>query len=276
MEDQQYTIDIFAKYKHHYINNNVFSKYFYENTSGKLRKISVIESLEQRDVSNILNTIIAKNTASSNDDKLYSEILYILNKVSKLLQNNDAELKKTIGVITALPYSKLDHFQYLANLLIDKAINETTFCPIYASLCAELSPYYIEVDQSKKEFFKRILLLACQAKFETYITNYSKVSKEKFTGLMSFIGELYNKNLLNHNIVDFCFNKLGSVVENESFGPADGMASFIITIFQHYSQTNPEKSALMVKKINELIDNGKMHKFSKFALENALEVIESY
>lgn len=271
-----YTTDIFLKYKD--LNKRAhpnFEKYYTDNNNNKLRKVNGLDILDKQDVRVKLNYIITKKNVSNEDENLFNIIRYNLNKVNNkmLLEGSDNGLQTTISALTCLPYSKLEHFQKLAEMVVDKAVNEHKFCSIYAILCYELSPYYIEINCNKKIYFRHILLNTCQTTFESFLNNCEKIEKEKLSGLMNFLGELYNRKLLTTAIIKGCFDRLGNTIE-KSNNSADGIASLVISTYQTLLKENSNTCKYIAEKLNKYIDNNKLHIRSKFAIQNAIDKIQ--
>lgn len=268
-----YTTDVFLKYKD--LNKKAhpnFEKYYNENIN-KIRKTNGSDILEKQDIRVKLNYIITKKNISNEDENLYSIIRYNLNKVNNkmLIEGVDNGLQATINTLTGLPYTNINHFQKLTEMLVDKTINEPKFCSIYARLCSELAPYYIQ-NGEKKIYFRHILLNTCQTTFETFLNNCEKIEREKLSGLMNFIGELYNRKLLTNAIIQACFDRLSNLLE-KSINSAEGISSLVVSCYSTLLQ-NPEQLKYFNEKLNKYADNGKLHIRSKFALQNALEKLQ--
>jgi hypothetical protein len=270
-----YTVDVFLKYrvanKDPHVN---FKKYFNEQT--KSRKNDGLDFLEKQDVRVKLNYVMTKKNVSSEDENLFNMMRYNLNKVNNkmLIPGSENGLQATINSLTSLAYSKIEHFQKLAQMIVDKTVNEQKFCPIYATLCYELAPYYIEIKAKdvKKVYFRHVLINTCQTTFETFLNNCEKIEKDKLCSLLIFLGELYNRKLLTQPIVKGCFDRLGSIIE-KSNNLAEGLSALVISTYQSLLKENPETCKYFVEKMNNCIDNNKLHIRSKFAIQNALDKI---
>ena len=268
-----YTTDIFLKYKEANRKPHPnFDKYF-DNSVGR-RKMVDPQLLSKPDVQLKLNYIITKKNITNEDETLFNNIRYNLNKVNNrmLVDSNDKGLRTTIQALTSLSYTKVEHFQKLADMIVDKAVSEHNFCGIYATLCYELSPYYIEINQNKKIYFRHILLNTCQTTFESFLNNCEKIEKERLMGLMNLLGELYNKKLLTFKIIKACFDKLGLTLE-KSNNSAYGMAQLVMSTYESLQKETPDLCKYIKAKLNEHADNSKLHIRSKFAIQNALDKI---
>jgi len=270
-----YTTDIFLKYKD--VNKKGhpnFEKYYSDGIQNKIRKIGGLDILDKQDIRVKLNYIITKKNISNEDENLYSVMRYNLNKVNNtMLSEGSDSLQTIINALTCLPYTKVEHFQKLAEMIVEKAINEQMFCSIYATLCFELAPYYIELNSNKKVYFRHILLNTCQTTFEMFLNNYEKIEKEKLSGLMNLLGALYNKKLLTYVIIKGCFDRLGNTIE-KSNNSAYGIASLVIATYQNLLKENTAVCKHINEKLNKYVDNTKLHLRSKFAIQNALDKIQ--
>lgn len=293
-----YSIDTFLKFreanKHHPPN---FEKYFVEQVNNF--KFKRQEALDRSDIRTKLNYILTKRNISNDDEILYKSLMKTLNRVNNNMllslkniknsdnnnQSQDSEkdieknkensLEMTIFALTNFKYTKIEHFQKLAELMVDKALNEPTFCSVYALLCYELSCYYIEMN-NKKIYFRHILLNICQTTFETFLNNCENIERTRLIGLTKFLGELYNRGLLPSVIIRGCFDRLGNIIEKVKH-VADGIAELVIVTYPTLIKEQNSTVALHIKeKLNIAINNNKLHLQSKFALQNALEKIAEY
>lgn len=272
---EPYTTDIFNKYKAvNMIDFPTFKKYYIEE--HKIKKNNIIDIFDKPDVCARLNTLIMKRGLSNEDEKLYNTIRYNLNKVNNKMgtgADGESKLAQTIESLTTLQYSKIDHFQKLANMIIEKAVNEHKFCSIYARICAELAPYYIETSANTKIGFKSVLLNTCQKSFVSFLSQAEKLEKEKLSGLMSLIGELYTRKLLTLGIINVCFDRLYGVLEKYNI-IADGISGLILAAYPVINAENNEIFANIMDKIKQGIVNPKLHIRSKFTLQNIIDVVE--
>ena len=272
-----YTTDIFIKYRDiNKINHPNFSKYYLDFTHNKVKKDNNFDIFGKNDICCKLNYIINGKNIINDDEKLYSIMRYNLNKVNnKMLNKNDTGLQASIEILTNLTYTKLDHFKNLAEMIIDKATNEHKFCEIYAMICAELSPYYIETGPGKKIYFRHSLIDICEQTFGNYISNCDKIEKEKIIGLATFLGELYNKKLLTPAIIRGCFDRLGNNIEKHN-NASEGLSAIVIACYKTLHYENRAVADYMIGKLNIFVENTKLHLKSKFAMQNAIEYIEEY
>ena len=113
----------------------------------------------------------------SDDDKLYSNIRSILNKIS------DSNLDELYNDITTLKLTNKEHVEKLVDLIFIKAVSENKFTHLYAKLSKLLFHYTIELDPYLdpdqevemdnipiKIAFKTLLVNKCQSVFNYCIT----------------------------------------------------------------------------------------------------------
>lgn len=297
-----YPIDIFVKYREANKGTHPsFEKYYVESLNNFKFKRS--DFLDRQDIKMKLNYILTKRNVSNEDEELYRCLMKTLNKVNNNMlprervfqrnkgdeeipknnsNNEESKLKEnslqaTIDILTNIKYTKVEHFQKLAELMVEKALAEPTFCSLYAILCFELSRYYIEDGNSKKIYFRHILLNICQTTFESFLNNCENIDRTKLIGLMKFLGELYIRGLLPAVIIKGCFDRMGLIIEKVQ-NISEGIAELVVITYKSlYDESKKINSpvALHIKsKLNAYIDNGKLALKSKFALQNALEHID--
>ena len=103
----------------------------------------------------------------------------------------------------------------LVSMIFDKAVLDVFFANLYAKLCAEVSTHLPPLGGDTKLTFKRFLLTQCQIEFESGSGDLTKKEdesevehnerkkkqKQRMLGTIRFIGELYRKDLILHNIM---------------------------------------------------------------------------
>jgi hypothetical protein len=286
LEPYIYSIDTFLKYRD--LNKKShpnFNKYYIETLNNfKYKKQDIFD---RQDLRIKLNYILTKKNISNEDETLYKLLLKTLNKVNNnMLLPNDSKnigrarentLEQTINILTTIKYSKVEHFQKLAELIVDKALNEQNFSSIYAILCCELSKYYIEIGNSKKVHFRHILLNICQTNFETFLNNCENMDKIKLIGIAKFLGELYVKGLLPAVIIKGCFDRMGQIIDkvnNISECISELIMTTYKTLYNESKDNNSTISSHIKTKIHIYIDYPNLPLKSKFHLQNVLEKIE--
>lgn len=268
-----YNVDVFLKYReYNKVPHPNFEKYYIENNNSY--KFKRHDSLDRPDIKTKLNFILSRKNLSSEDDTVYKLIMKTLNKVNNnILDPTKPELfNSTIQTLTDIKYTKVEHFKKLADLMVEKSLNEPTFCSVYAALCTALSCYYIDVNDNKKVYFRHILLNLCQTLFETFINTSENVDSTKFVGLMKFLGELYVRGLLTLAIIRGCIDRLITKL-NDSYNIANGLSEMIIVTHAHIAKENQEVINNIKTRLIDIVNDNKISLKSKFALQNALDIL---
>lgn len=181
---------------------------------------------------------------SEGDDALYKKFRGILNKLTP------QRFASLIDQVKKLEINSEDRLSNIAQLVLEKALNETHFASTYALLCQTLLQEF-QVSRTSSTTagattvnFRKMLLQKCQQEFERdtdteeckerekaqeeerskkleaakgddEVKQLNDAFKEQDTrakrttlGLMRFIGELYNLNILNADIMGDCFQRL--------------------------------------------------------------------
>uniref|UniRef100_A0A7S0VDC9 MIF4G domain-containing protein n=1 Tax=Polytomella parva TaxID=51329 RepID=A0A7S0VDC9_9CHLO len=121
--------------------------------------------------------------------------------------------------------SKSVNIIMFSELVIEKAMVESTCCDILAKMCKGCYP----TDPEQHKNFRKVLLNCCQVEFEIGATAFLNQAKElsenekskdniyqkylkcrRYTGLMKFIGMLFRKGMISPNIIrTICIVLLG-------------------------------------------------------------------
>ena len=142
-------------------------------------------------------------------------------------------LKSVLNKLTAVNFDKLSKqvvdilqsvqteasLSALVVLLFDKAVLDSFYANIYSMLCAELSTHLKPLNDDANKSFRRFLLNQCQREFEMAGGTLSKrdereseaelqsrklKQKQRMLGTIRFIGELYRKDLILQQIMEYC------------------------------------------------------------------------
>jgi hypothetical protein len=269
MAHQQYSIADFVKYAKSAQSNIKLEKYY----NGKIQHKSIYDNAI---IINKLNSIMTKKNISEDDNNLYKLMMKTLNKVNNnMLIGGDNAIKDTISILTSIKYTKVEHFQKLSDLLVDKSLSEPNFCSLYALISFELSKYYI-MAETKKVYFRNILLNLCQSKFETYITSYDNKDKTRVLGISRFIGELYNNGLLPAIIIKGCIERMNTMIEKAN-NITECIADTVMVTYKKIYEDKASNNTIIIeyikKCLNANMDNNKLPLKNKFALQDALEKI---
>jgi translation initiation factor 4G len=217
----------------------------------------------------------------TDDQKLYSQIRSILNKLS------GSNFNELANELIQSDIKNKNNLNTLVEIIFKKAIMETKFNDIYAKLCFELSPYHIDIDE-EKVYFRELLLNKCQHTFEECISLDNRDDthsdedeediidtmkfKEHVLGCMRFIGELYNNNLITNKIIYNCFLILFSKINFNKAHCIDSICTLMETVGKKFFTLVRSDGEILFKKINELKNNNKINKKDKFALMDLIDL----
>lgn len=220
------------------------------------------------------NWLLSKKLNQSDDERLYSQIRSILNKIS---ESNLLELSKEL---TSLEISKQVHLTKLVEFIFNKAILENKFSSTYAKLSKELISYYILDETGKNIYFRELLINTCQLSFYEVISheqesiNTGIKSKESILGCMNFIGELYNNDLLTSKIINSCF-----LVMLMKLGPTkqyliDCICSLMRIVGKSFYSKCKNETNNIFDKLKNVLDESKQLGLSKKDEFNIIDILE--
>ncbi len=220
------------------------------------------------------NWVMNNKFDKTDDDKLYSQIRSILNKLS------DSNFNQLVGEFIQLDIKNRDHLLNLVDIIFKKAIVESKFNAIYAKLCFELASYYIEED-SRKIYFRELLLNKCQKMFEEGVSLDKSMKEEaesifKFKnhvlGCMRFVGELYNHNLITNKIIYSCFLILLAKVNLNKAHCIDCICTLMSTVGKQFVTSYEEQADNYFLKLNKIMNSGKIEAKERFALMDLFDL----
>ncbi len=213
----------------------------------------------------------AKNWLTENkknrddDEKLYSQIRSILNKLS------DDNFNVLVEEIKKLAINDEQHLGKLSEFIFNKALDEPKFCIRYAKLAFEFAKY--EPYNNGVISFRTSIVQRCQIMF----TDIKDAPKDKAKGCVNFIGELYNCNLLPNKIIYYCFSELLSMHESNIFEKIIECVSTLMKISgEKFWVNNNHDAVILFDKIDLLIKKGKLCNKDKFGLMDTLDLKKKY
>ncbi|XP_022171727.1 eukaryotic translation initiation factor 4 gamma 3-like isoform X2 [Myzus persicae] len=172
-----------------------------------------------------------KNEEEQKNDEVNKSVRSILNKITP---DNMPSLTERFK---ALPIDTIERLEKTIDLVFEKAIEEQSFAPLYASLCAAMQSVQVSSKDGKTASFKKLIISKCQSLFEldkaqemdsakklTEINSCKDPEKKKelqlefeenerrlrkrSVGNCRFIGELFKQKILTPNIMLYCIVNL--------------------------------------------------------------------
>lgn len=177
---------------------------------------------------NIKSADAVKSNEEMTNEDVYKTVRSILNKITP--DNMEPLTERFKG----LPINSYDRLEKTIDLVFEKAIEEQSFAPLYASLCSAMQTVQVEAREGKKTAsFKKLIISKCQSLFELdkaqemdsakklaeinackdpdkkkelqleYEENERRLRKRS-VGNCRFIGELFKQKILTPNIMLYC------------------------------------------------------------------------
>lgn len=184
--------------------------------------------------------------------------------------------------------------------IFDKALTETTFCPLYSDLCHLLTrkmPEFEEEGDKRKLTFRRLLLNKCQNEFEKgdaavraaeeaeaadasamsaeeRQARLSAAKKERMRSLgnMQFIGFLFKKGMLTEKIIHSCIVDLLREEVNPKPEDIECLCQLLTTVGELLPADNVMK--LYFNRIERLSKSPKLETRHRFMLLDLIELKE--
>lgn len=215
--------------------------------------------------------LVTKKITQNADEHLISNYRGILNRIS------DSNFDEMMEELFNLDIETEENLKVLVNLIFEKAIIEENYASMYAKMALKLYPKYVEADDTKI-YFRDIFLLKCEHVFlesidinnEDELKDCELKSKFEITGLMIFIGQLYNHGLLTNKIIYNCLINLMLKITEDKLFAIDNICKLIIIIGEKFSKSCPSDFAKILKRL-EIIKDTLDSKKSKFAIMDILE-----
>jgi translation initiation factor 4G len=216
--------------------------------------------------------LVTNKTNQDENEKIYSSIRGILNKISE--KKFDIMTEELMNLMST-DNINVNHLEELASIIFQKALSEPKYSQLYSKLCIKLAPYYIE-DGEKQVFFRELLLNKCQALFEECISKQDdiEISKERVMGCMTFIGELYNINLLTNNIIYGCFMALLVKIALKCVYTIESTCVLMSVIGKEFVRKDITKVEICINKISQLLTSTEISKREKFMIQDVIENIK--
>ncbi|XP_050429511.1 eukaryotic translation initiation factor 4 gamma 3-like isoform X2 [Adelges cooleyi] len=198
---------------------------------------------------------------NKNEDDLKTEdvnknVRSILNKITP--ENKDS----LTDTFKALPIDSYERLEKTIDLVFEKAIEEQSFAPLYASLCHAMQGVQVNTD-GKTTSFKKLIISKCQSLFEldkaqemdsakklaeinsckdpdkkkelqTEFEENERRLRKRSVGNCRFIGELFKQKILTPNIMLYCIVNLVTKHDEE---PLECLCNLLKTVGKELEQT---------------------------------------
>lgn len=212
------------------------------------------------------NWLLTAKLNQTDNEKLYSQIRSILNKVSETNFNGLAKELMTLEITSP------EHLAKLTELLFNKALIEPKFSNTYAKLAKELYNFRI-TENDNAFYFRESLINRCQRMFNDCISLDQEpivVTKETSVGCMTFIGELYLCDLLTNKIINSCFLLL--LMKITSTCVADCIVALMKVVNEKFANHCPNEMAIILNKIKDIITSNTLSNKDKFRLMDIIDI----
>lgn len=263
------TLDVLMEHKSHYRDMLSEIATYYANNKHNIVKKNIhwkkIETKQEE------NWLITKKFNQTDDEKLHSQFRSILNKIS---ESNFNELAKEL---TAVEITRQDHLAKLAEFIFDKAIIESKFSVMYAKLAKEIAGYCIK-ENDKMVYFRELLINKCQSmfneciSFDPSILGKKLITREISIGCMTFIGELYNHELLTGKIINSCFLLLLLRAEQNKSFVIDSITVLMKVAGNIFNDKSKQDILVIFNKLDTLMKSNKLPNKEKFALMDLMDL----
>jgi len=261
------TVNEFMKYKE--LNKEVLPEIqeFYNTNKNKFNRASNWRKPEQKQSENWL---ILNKFKQSDTEKLHSQFRSILNKLT------DSNFNILAKEITELEINSKDDLGILVEFIFNKAIIEPKFSVSYARLSKELAGYCLTDNVNNNNiYFRELLIFRCQQMFNECLIKDNNITKEKSSGCMTFIGELYNCELLTHKIINSCFLLLLLKLKQDKTYIIESLVALMRVVGKRFHSECRDEANQIFNKINKLIETpDSLTNKEKFALMDLIDLRE--
>jgi hypothetical protein len=172
---------------------------------------------------------LTKGKGSIHSDEIINEddIKILDENIKKLLnQISNNNINVVVSNIKKLKFNTIEKLQLLAQITIKKATYEMTYVDTYAKLCKMLLDIscrettdktflHVLLEETKKEFEMLVIISPSEAKkLEGDDNDESDLTekKRKKIGIVKFVAELYNSDVLTIKIINICFGQMLTII----------------------------------------------------------------
>jgi hypothetical protein len=214
--------------------------------------------------------------SNNKEDNDYREIKKNLNKLTN--QNFD----DIFNILRSIKFKNKDHLSFFVNIIVNRAIAEPNFCNEYSLLCDRFKSLKISSSTGEDIKFIDLLLMKCQSCFDICTSleldfedkgdNTIFKNKKNILGCMTFIGELYNRDIISKNIIVNCFNVLLVKINLNKAYIIESICGLVKQINTKYNKECPNEMNTMISKLDKIKNDLPLQK--KFALMDIIELNE--
>lgn len=218
------------------------------------------------------NWLLEKKLNKNDDEKIESKCKGILNKIS------DSNFDEMIEELLSLEINTDDQLNILVNQIFKKAVIERNFNHMYAKLCFKLLHIFIVVNNQNR-YFRVLFINKCQHMFEAIskvntekdLIDSEFKSKEEINGLISFVGELYNHNILNDNIIYGCVLTLLIGIDSNRWSSIEQTCTLIESIKTKFKKSSNKNYKNVMNELTKIQKRTDIQMKDKFILMDILE-----
>lgn len=263
-----YPLDVFLSYRDKGNNMMLPQSIINYNNKRKIIKDNQAPNWRQYD-SRAKNKFMTARSSQPDADKLSDAIRTRLNKLAR---DNFNEIVKEL---LTLPITTLENINELVDAIINKAIFEKLYSPIYAKLCNEFVPYVIVSGSTNAKIsFKDVLISKCQTLYNSYIKQQSEANKEKKIGFMMFLSYLYIEKVITYTIINSCIT---CIIRNHKTitDSIEMISSMMKVIGQKIHEENKKDAVGNMKILKDLVDGKTLPIREKFMIMDVLDLAKN-
>ncbi|XXQ34964.1 MI domain-containing protein [Plasmodiophora brassicae] len=210
----------------------------------------------------------------------------VLRQVQSILNKLTPEkFSKLVQQLVDLITDNVEHLEMVIGLVFDKAVGEYAFANMYADLCSHLSARFAKMEGETAKF-RNIILARCKYEFDNRakIEDFQDMESEeerspaitkarrRSRGLVSFIGHLYNRDLLHYSIMRICLATLCPNAENAVEWDIEDMCILWGVFGKKFAARQPRIVDICFDIIQSIIADRKMPSRIIFMLQDLVDL----
>lgn len=210
-----------------------------------------------------------KNSDKTEEEKLFHNILSILNKIS---ENN---FEEQYNNFIKLEIKTKKQLKYIIELIYKKAILEKSFVSLYSNLIIRLIHGTYIIENNKRINFNTLLMETFQEKFIEMMkeNNLDIYKQKKYIGYITLLGELYNQGGLDIKIICFCLKYLMNTInEFKKLHFIKIMCVFIEKIAHRLKEQKKEQFEIYYNYLKEMNNDKNIPLKEKFLIMDLIDI----